>query len=100
MTLGVLDLRGRHGPPEGRRLNQYTTAAPARKLMKECAAYLSKVYGVMMVDASRDGGRLQGVAPPARAQDHFLSAICRASVSASRRYTLSMISRSGRASSS
>lgn len=47
-------------PPEGVRLHQYKAEAPARKLMKECAANLSKVYGVTMVDGFTDTGRLQG----------------------------------------
>ena len=47
-------------PPEGVRLHQYKAEAPALKLMKDCAAKLSKVYGVTMVDGFTDTGRLQG----------------------------------------
>src|SRR6266498_2602793 len=42
-------------------LDQYKAVTPARKLMKECAANLSKVYGVTKVDGSPDGDRLQVV---------------------------------------
>ena len=37
--------------------------------MKECAAYLSKVYGVTMVDGIPDGGRLQVVGDDRRQRE-------------------------------
>src|SRR5262249_28640167 len=69
--------RGRHRPLQEACLDQYKAAALHRKLMKECAADLSKVYGVAMVDGSLDGGRLQvertRIGDGGRMSDHRMS---------------------------